>query len=74
MGIQHNLEDNLGFIPYELVYEKKVMFPIEFEIKTLRRVGDLSIYLSSTQRDKIQHINALDEYRQKALFHIEIVQ
>jgi hypothetical protein len=31
MGIQYNMEDYNRFTPYELVYGKKAIFPIEFE-------------------------------------------
>jgi hypothetical protein len=40
----------IGFTPYELVYGKKVMFPIEFEISTLRTTSNLNLDLSSTQK------------------------
>ena len=30
------LNTTIDFTPYELLYAKKIMFPIEFKLKTLR--------------------------------------
>jgi hypothetical protein len=38
--------NTIGFSPYELVYGKSVVFPVEFEIKTLRT--DLTFNLDFT--------------------------
>ena len=37
-----------GFSPYELVYGKNPLFPIEFEIKTLRTTLRVDLDLSTT--------------------------
>ena len=50
------------------------MLPIEFEIRTLRIAITLNLDMSATQQGRMQHSNALNEYRQKALSHTEIVQ
>jgi hypothetical protein len=39
------------FTPYELVYGKKVMLPIEFEIQTLRTTLQLGLDLSKAQQE-----------------------
>jgi hypothetical protein len=74
MGIQYHMEDYTRFTPYELVYGKKAMFPIEFEFSTLRTTSELNMDLSSAQQERLQQLNALDEYRMQALFHTEVVQ
>jgi hypothetical protein len=40
------------FTPYGLVYGKKTMFPIEFEIETLRSFN-LNLDLSTTQHERL---------------------
>ena len=35
MGFRTTWRNTTGFSPYELVYGKSVVFPMEFEIKTL---------------------------------------
>jgi hypothetical protein len=53
-----------GFTPYELVYGKNAMLPIDFEIATLRTTSNLNLDLSSAQKEILQHLNSLDEYMQ----------
>ena len=48
--------------------------PIEFEHKTLRTTLELDIALPVAQRDRILHLNELDEWRKLALHNIEIIQ
>jgi hypothetical protein len=60
--------------PFELVYGKKSMLPIEFEYHTLRTTTELDMNLPSTQREILSQLNALDEYRMQALFNTEVVQ
>ena len=55
----------IGFTPYELAYGKKVMFP-------MNQLADLNLDLSSAQKERIQNLNALDEYQQEAFFHVEV--
>jgi hypothetical protein len=43
-----NTWNTIGFTPYDLVYGKNVVFPIEFEIKTLRTNLKLIFYLTKT--------------------------
>ena len=39
-----------GFSPYNLVYGKNVVFPIEFEIKTLKTAMEANLDLTEVQR------------------------
>eukprot|EP00253_Pinus_taeda_P026592 PITA_26592 len=63
----------IGFTPYDLVYGKKVVFSIEFEYNTLRMAAQIDLDLSHAQKEKLLHLNGLDEFRMQALLHIEIV-
>eukprot|EP00253_Pinus_taeda_P003067 PITA_03067 len=63
-----------GFTPYELVYGKKALLSIEFEFNTLRVAAQLDLDLSHAQKERLLHLNGLDEYKLQALLHIEVVQ
>eukprot|EP00253_Pinus_taeda_P027739 PITA_27739 len=63
-----------GFTPYELVYGKKALLSIEFEFNTLRMAVQLGLDLSHAQKERLLHLNGLDECRMQALLHIEVVQ
>ena len=51
----------IGFTPFELLYGKVVMLPIEFEHKTLRTTLELDIELPIAKREHLLHLNSLDE-------------
>ena len=53
----------MGFSPYELVYGKKPLFPIEFEIKTLRTPLQVNLDLVTTQKKRLNQLNELEEKR-----------
>eukprot|EP00253_Pinus_taeda_P012144 PITA_12144 len=59
-------KDTTGFTPYQLVYGKDVMLPIEFQIHTFKLAADLQIDLDEAQKERIQQLNQLDEMRQQA--------
>jgi hypothetical protein len=63
-----------GITPFELVYGKKAMFPIEFKYHTLRTTTELDMKLQSTQKEILSQLNALYEYMMQALFNTEVVQ
>eukprot|EP00253_Pinus_taeda_P026082 PITA_26082 len=42
-----------GFSPYELVYGKSVVFPVEFEIKTLRTALAVNLDLTNAQKTRL---------------------
>jgi hypothetical protein len=62
------------FTPYELVYGKRVVLPIEFEIKTLRTTLQVGLDLSEAQQNRLDQINELDEIRQVAIHQTTLVQ
>jgi hypothetical protein len=49
--------------PYELVYGKQILLPIEFQIKTIRIVAQLGMELSEAQKQRVLQLNELDEIR-----------
>eukprot|EP00253_Pinus_taeda_P031232 PITA_31232 len=59
-------KDTTRFTPYQLVYDKEVMLPIEFQIHTFKLAADLQIDLDQAQKERIQQLNQLDEMRQQA--------
>ena len=63
-----------SFTPYELVYVNNALLSIEFEYNTLRMETQLGVDLTKAQVDGMQQLNALEEYRMKALLHIDVVQ
>ena len=56
-------KNNTGFTPYQLVYGKQVLFPIEFQIHTFKLAIDLGVELSEAQKERIIQLNQLDEMR-----------
>eukprot|EP00253_Pinus_taeda_P025379 PITA_25379 len=63
-----------GHSPYELVYGKDVLLPIEFQVKTSKMVVQLGIDLSEAQKHRMEQLNELDEIRQEAILRIDRVQ
>ena len=63
-----------GHTPYELVYGKQVLFPIEFQIQTFKMEVQLGIDLTEAQKHRLEQINELDEIRQDAVQRTNIVQ
>ena len=60
--------------PYELVYGKQVLLPIEFQVKTFRMAAQLGMNLDEAQKQQILQINELDEIRQDALQRTMLIQ
>ena len=52
-----------GHTPYELVYGKQVLLPIEFQVKTFRMEPHLGMDLDESQKQWVLNINELDEIR-----------
>ena len=63
-----------GFTPFELLYGIVVVMLIEFEHKTLRTALELNIALPAAQKDRILHLNELDEWRKSTLHNTKIIQ
>ena len=51
------------FSPFELVYGKSPLFPIEFEISTLKKDLEVGLDLSDAQKHRLAQLNELDEIR-----------
>ena len=50
-----------GLSPYDLVYGKIAIFPIEFKIKTLRMAMDVKLDVTEPQRSRLNQLHELDE-------------
>ena len=61
MAYHTTWHNTIGFTPYDLVYGKSVVFPIEFKIKTLRMAMDVKLDAIEAQRIRIIQLNELDE-------------
>ena len=53
--------------PYELMYGKQVLLPIEFQVKTFRTAMKLGMDLDEAKKQRLFQLNELDEIRQYAL-------
>jgi hypothetical protein len=67
-------KNSIGFTPYQLVYGKQVLLPIEFQIHTFKLAANLGIDLSEAQKERIMQLNQLDEMRQAAVEHNTLIQ
>ena len=53
--------NTIGFSPYDLVYGKRAIFPIEFEIKTLKIATKVNLDVTKAQKRRLNQLNELDE-------------
>ena len=53
--------------PYELVYGKKFLLPIEFQAKTFHMAAQLGMDLDEAHKQRVLQINDLDEIIHDAL-------
>ena len=67
-------KNTTGFNPYEMVYGKQVLLPIEFQISTYRLEAELGMHLNEAQQQRMKQLNELDEVRQDALQQTTVVQ
>lgn len=63
-----------GFSPYELVFGKNVVFPLEVEIKTLRTALVVNHDLTDAQKAWLQQIQELDEKTLDAIHQKTMIQ
>eukprot|EP00253_Pinus_taeda_P001793 PITA_01793 len=63
-----------GHSPYELVYGKEVLLPIEFQVKTFKIAVQLGMNLSEAQKHRMEQLNELDEIRQDEILRTDLVQ
>ena len=68
------LRNTTGFSPYELVYGKSVIFPIEFEIKTLKMATEVNLDVIESQKRILNQLNELDENRLAVVDQIVLIQ
>jgi hypothetical protein len=55
--------NTIGHTPYELVYEKQVLIPIEFQVRTFHIAAELGLNLDEAQKQRALQFNELDEIR-----------
>eukprot|EP00253_Pinus_taeda_P035512 PITA_35512 len=63
-----------GYSPDQLVFGKQPIFPIKFEIQTLRTAQEVGLDLSEAQINRLQQINELDEIRLSTLQNTALIQ
>ena len=63
-----------GYSPYQLVFGKQPIFPIEFEIQTLRTTQEVGLDLTEAQINRLQQINELDEIKLSPLQNTTLIQ
>ena len=67
-------KNSTGCTPYQLVYGKQVLLPIEFQIHTFKLAGDLGVEIFEAHKERIMQLNQLDEMRQAAVEQTILVQ
>ena len=67
-------KNNIGYSPYEMVYGKQVLLPIEFRISTYRLVVELGMDINEAQQQRMVQLNELDEVRHDYLQQTTMVQ
>ena len=63
-----------GFSPYDLVYGKSVVFPIEFEINTLKTATEVNLDVTEAQKRRLNKLNKLDENQLAAVDQTLLIQ
>eukprot|EP00253_Pinus_taeda_P028150 PITA_28150 len=63
-----------GHSPYELVYGKEVLLPIEFQVKTFKMAVQLGMDLLEAQKHRLEQLNEVDEIRQEEIQRTDLVQ
>ena len=63
-----------GFSPYELMYWKNVVSPVEFDIKTLRTALEANMDLIEAQKDRLNQLNELNEKCVFSIHHTSVIQ
>ena len=67
-------KNTTSFSPYEMVYGKKILLPIEFLISTYRLEVESGMDLNEAQQERMMQLNELDEVRQDAVQQTTMVQ
>eukprot|EP00253_Pinus_taeda_P036271 PITA_36271 len=66
--------NTIGYSPYQLVFGKEPIFPIEFEIQTLRTTQEVGLDLNEAKINRLQQINMLNEIRLSAFQRTALIQ
>jgi hypothetical protein len=66
--------NTIVYSPYHLVYGKEPIFPIEFEIKTLRMAQEIGLDLTEAHKQCLQQLNELEEACLSTLEHTVVIQ
>ena len=66
--------NTIGFFPYDLVYGKSVVFPIEFEIKTLKTTMEVKLDVTEAQKRILNQLNELDENHLASMDQTVLIQ
>jgi hypothetical protein len=66
--------NTIGFTPYEIVYGKQVILPIEFEVKNLHIALQANMDLTESQQHHLNQINELDELHQASIQQTNLIQ
>ena len=66
--------NTIRHIPYELVYGKQLLLPIEFQVKTFGMATQLDMNFLEAQEQRMLQLNELDEVRQDVVQHTILVQ
>ena len=56
------------------MYRKNIVFPVEFEIKTLRTTLEANMDLIESQKDRLNQLNELDEKHVVDVHHTSVIQ
>jgi hypothetical protein len=56
------------------VYEKQVLLPIEFQIKTFRTAVQVGMNLDEAHQQRLLQLNELDEVRKESLQRTTLIQ
>ena len=65
---------SIGATPYSLVYDMKVVFPIEVQIPSLRIMKDAGLNEDDWIQTRLDQLNLIDEKRLTAIFHGQTYQ
>lgn len=69
-----NWRNTTGYSPYQPEFTKEPIFPIDFEIETLRIAQEVGLDLNEAHVNILHEINELDEIQLSTLQHTALIQ
>ena len=60
--------------PFSLVYGLEAILPIEFEVPSLRIAVETRMPMSESLKERLEHLEGLDESRRRSAQHVEAIQ